>query len=93
MFLFSELLRGTQIRNDLNANFESVFSMLMGLQLSTNDTKALYDDIKKQYLLGNDYINIYDPKSIQGLINVNIFLNRLYKLILEEYEEILINMF
>lgn len=71
-FYFSELLRQSDIRNDLNANFESVFTnQLMGLYLSTNDTKSLYEDIKNHYLLGKDYINISNPDSIQGFIDVS----------------------
>lgn len=80
--LFPELLRQSEVRKDLNAHFETIFSnVLMGLQLSTNDTKTLYNDIKKQYLLGNDYIDISNPESIQGFIDVSktiLFIKHLF---------------
>lgn len=70
--LFLELLRSTEIRNDLNAKFESVvINVLFGLALSTNDTKGLYNDIKKDYLLDKDYVNVSNPASVQAFIDVS----------------------
>lgn len=67
------LLRQSGTRKDLNADFENVLTnTLMLLSSSTNDTKDLYNGIRDQYLLGNDYINVSDPKSIQGFIDVSV---------------------
>ncbi|KAJ8920752.1 hypothetical protein NQ315_004892 [Exocentrus adspersus] len=65
-----QLIRQSEVRTSLNNNFSVVLPQLLYLPLSTANPLGLYNDVIKKYLQNRQYIDVSDPESIQGLINI-----------------------
>ncbi|KRT80422.1 hydrolase [Oryctes borbonicus] len=65
-------VRQTDLLDIINENFEDYFPKMLSLELSVADgnISSTWASIKEFYLLDNDEINVTNPESIQGLINL-----------------------
>lgn len=71
--MFLALLRQHNTLEQLNANFTTLITNLLLLQISAGaEVESFAQNITNFYLGGNSYINISDPNSVQGFINASI---------------------
>ncbi|KAJ3655564.1 hypothetical protein Zmor_014687 [Zophobas morio] len=67
----SQLTRQPEILKTLNANFSSLIPQILGLQLSVGlNTSQLYQNIINFYLGGDAFVDVSNPRSIQGFIDL-----------------------
>lgn len=61
-----------QTRMQLNAAFSQLMTNILGISLSVpeNNVATTWDKMKNFYVGGNEGINVDDPNSVQGFINV-----------------------
>ncbi|XP_060534951.1 juvenile hormone esterase-like [Cylas formicarius] len=64
-------IRPKEIRDALNANFAQILIDILGLGLSSPDNpRRLYQQLIDFYLSGQEYVNVSDPRSVQGFLNL-----------------------
>ncbi|XP_076260234.1 juvenile hormone esterase-like [Rhynchophorus ferrugineus] len=86
----SNLLRNDNIRNALNNKFvEEISNTLLALTVSTTDSTTLYSNISNFYFGGQNKIDINNPNSIQGLIDVYSDRSFIYPL----YQSLLLHLY
>lgn len=67
----AELVRQPETLKALNENFKTLITQLLALQVSVGEnTTSLYDNMINFYLGGKSSIDVNDPKSVQGFIDV-----------------------
>lgn len=69
-------MRQTDTRLQLNVGFNVLMPNLLALMLSLLPTDIIgtWEKIKDFYFGGANIINVNDPNSVQGLINVSVML-------------------
>lgn len=70
-------MRITETRTQLNGAFTQLLTNILGLSLSVpeNAVATTWDKLKSFYMGGAEEIDINDPNSVQGIINVGLSIN------------------
>jgi juvenile-hormone esterase len=67
----AQLVRQPETLKALNENFKTLITQLLALQVSVGEnTTSLYDNMINFYLGGKSSIDVNDPKSVQGFIDL-----------------------
>nr|WCC58156.1 carboxylesterase [Pharsalia antennata] len=66
----SQLLRQTIVRESLKSNFVDILPGLLYLSVSATDPQSLYSNLTEYYLRNKSYVDVFNPESVQGFINM-----------------------
>lgn len=74
-FFFPALLRMAAVRKQLNGALNELMPKMLALDISTTpaNVNTVWSEIKDFYLGGGNQIDVDNPDSVQGFINVSDF--------------------